>query len=478
MIFSWKPDTEADLPIYMQLADYMRMKIRTGDLKNGAKLPGRETLMNSLGISKTTLISAFSQLQREGLINSCPKSGVFVTYSQENSKVNWQTYIKMARHKTSTDEYRYWGEVDGLTNFSLSSDFKIEKYIETAMRLASDKFNKGSITEGLSKYGLTSLRESVRQHLETMGIRVSIDNILISSETIQRLYYVYESLLNANSNFLYEKTNIINTISNIHSIGMNMVPVKMDKHGMSVTDLEKKLLSCKCCPVVHIDPTDQAPTGTVMSKKRRQEIVNLIQKYRVPLVEVDHSSNIWHDRPALRPLKSMDTNDNIIYLGSILKCHPFDFQLSWIVADRYIIEHLSNVFIQTGVKTNFMMQVIADEMFKNGLMKEMVSDIRYFVRKRREKTLSLCEKYLRHEGIWTEKNCNFHFWLDFPNINTKNLFTKKGMFTYIYPGYFFDKNDTSHILLCPASIPEDAVEKTIITLSELIRSDEARAKVI
>lgn len=471
MLFSWKPDTSLKSPMYMQLADYFRAKIKMGDLKNGTKLPGRETLMESLNVSKTTLISAFSQLQREGLLTSHPKSGYFINYNLENGRVNWNDYTRMARHKTSVYEYRHWGESDGLTNFSLSSDFHMEKYLVDAMRGASERISAGKTAPELTKYGLTSLRESIRKHLEKLGIKTKTENILISSETIQRLFHVYESLLNANSNFLYENTNIINTISNIHSIGMNMIPIKMDKHGMSAVELEKKLIKCKCCPIVHVDPTDQAPTGVVMSKRRRQEIMNIIQKYRVPLVEIDHSSNIWHDRPALNPLKSIDRNDNIIYLGSLLKCHPYDFQLSWIVADRFIIEHLSNVFIQTGVKPNFTMQLLVDEMIRSGNIYKMTEDISNFIRSRKELTLALCEKHLKSRGFWIEKNCNFHFWLDFPDVNFKNIFSKRELITNIYPGYFFDKNDTSHILLCPASIQEQDIEKTIIRLKDLVNEN-------
>jgi len=470
MLFSWKPDANQTAPMYMQLADYFRAKIKIGDLKNGTKLPGRESLMESLGVSKTTLISAFSQLQREGLLVSYPKSGYFISYNLESAKVNWNEYTKKARHKTSVYEYRHWSESDGLTNFSLSSDFHMEKYLVHALSKASERMNSCKGSPELTKYGLTSLRESVKKHLEKLGIKTEIDNILISCETIQRLYHVYESLLNANSNFLYENTNIINTISNIHSIGVNMVPILMDKHGMSASDLEKKLIKCKTTPIVHIDPTDQAPTGIVMSKRRRQEIMNIVQKYRLPMVEIDHSANIWHDRNALAPLKSMDRNDNIIYMGSMLKCHPFDFQLSWIVADRYIVEHLSNVFIQTGVKPNYTMQLIADELFRSGAIYEMMQDMRTFIRKRSTLTLSLCEKHLKAKGFWVEKNCNFHFWMDFPEINFKSIFSKRGLITNIYPGYFFDKANTSHILLCPASIQEKDIEKTILELSELVNS--------
>lgn len=467
MIYEWKADSSCSRPIYLQLADFFREKIKNGELKNGTKIPGREYLTTALGVSKTTLISAFSQLQHEGLLISYPKSGYVVVSSLDDRRVNWQDYINKARHKTSFDEYRFWGNSGGLTNFSLSSSFHTAEYLQDSMKTSALRINDRKNLE-LTKYGLTSLRESVVRHVERLGIKTSIENVLISSETIQRLYYVYESLLNANSSFLYEQTNIINTISNIHSLGMNMTPVKLDKYGISVSELEKKLIKHRCCPVLHLDPTDQGPTGIVMSRKRRAELMELVDKHRVPVVEIDHSANIWHSRASLNPIKSLDTHGNIIYMGSLLKCYPFDFQISWIIADRYLIEHFSNVFIQNGVKANFFMQIMADEMFRSGMMYVMMKDIKAFVLKRREVALMLCEKHLKPLAEWDERNCYFHFWLNFPEVNIRNIFSKYGIMTDVYPGYFFDRNDTSHILLCPASIEEDKLEETIRRIRLLV----------
>ena len=468
MLFSWKADRNSKNPLYIQLADYLRMKIKIGELKDGTKLPGRATLMDVFGVSKTTLLSAFDQLQREGLLQSVPKSGFVVTDNANTKKVNWNLYIKSARHRTVNDEYRHWGGTGGLLNFSLCEEFRSELYFQEALVKASERINTQKYKNEVSKYGLTSLRESIKSYLKTKGIHAETENIMVIGETFQRLYFLYETLLNKYSSFLYEETNIINTISNIHSLNMNMVPVKMDKYGISNYELERNLLKYKHFPVIHVDPTDQAPTGIVMSKKRREDIIRLAEKFRVPIVEIDHSANLWHDKPSLQPIKSLDVNGNVIYLGSLMKMHPFDFQLSWIVADRYIIENLSNAFIQSGMKPNYMMQIITDEMFKSEAAHEMAIGIKDFVSERREKALHLCDKYLKNKGFWIEKNCNFHFWIDFPGVNIKKLLANRKIEKTFYPGYFFDRSDTSHILLCPSCVNENTIESTIASISKLI----------
>jgi DNA-binding transcriptional MocR family regulator len=90
------------------------------------------------------------------------------------------------------------------------------------------------------------------------------------------------------------------------------------------------------------------------------------------------------------------------------------------------------------------------------------------VSERRETALRVCEKYLTGIAEWKERDCWFHFWLNFPGHNTRKIFSK-GDFMNCYPGYFFDRADTSHILFCPSFIKEKEIGETIIKLASKCR---------
>jgi DNA-binding transcriptional MocR family regulator len=118
-----------------------------------------------------------------------------------------------------------------------------------------------------------------------------------------------------------------------------------------------------------------------------------------------------------------------------------------------------------------MLQILAYELFKTGLYDKLMENLRIFVRKRREIALQFCREYLQNIAEWQEENCYFHFWLNFPGHNTRKIFSKGG-FINCYPGEFFDKNDTSHILFCPSFIKENEIGETIINLAAKCRKEE------
>ncbi|MEO1370109.1 MAG: GntR family transcriptional regulator, partial [Acidobacteriota bacterium] len=65
-------------PIFQQIVDGFRLKIATGELEAGARLPSVRALAQELTINPNTVARAFTQLAEEGLIVSQKGVGVFV----------------------------------------------------------------------------------------------------------------------------------------------------------------------------------------------------------------------------------------------------------------------------------------------------------------------------------------------------------------------------------------------------------------
>ena len=67
--------SETKRPIYLQLYDYIKESILSGEMSENEKLPSLRTLAKSLSLSLTTVTSAYEQLEVEGYIYSKPQSG-------------------------------------------------------------------------------------------------------------------------------------------------------------------------------------------------------------------------------------------------------------------------------------------------------------------------------------------------------------------------------------------------------------------
>ena len=70
-------DETSKRPYYLQLYDYVKNAILSGEISTGEKLPSLRSLSKSLGLSMTTVELAYSPLAVEGYIYSRPQSGYY-----------------------------------------------------------------------------------------------------------------------------------------------------------------------------------------------------------------------------------------------------------------------------------------------------------------------------------------------------------------------------------------------------------------
>src|SRR5215475_15940723 len=70
--------TASRAPIYQQLAQQIREAIARGELQPETSLPSVRQLSRDLVINPNTVARAYTELEREGLLNNRPGRGVFV----------------------------------------------------------------------------------------------------------------------------------------------------------------------------------------------------------------------------------------------------------------------------------------------------------------------------------------------------------------------------------------------------------------
>lgn len=71
-------DRDAEVPIGVQLAWAIRMRIEDGTLGAGQRLPGLRDLAETLGVNPNTVRAVYSRLERDGLLESRQGSGTFI----------------------------------------------------------------------------------------------------------------------------------------------------------------------------------------------------------------------------------------------------------------------------------------------------------------------------------------------------------------------------------------------------------------
>ena len=141
------------------------------------------------------------------------------------------------------------------------------------------------IAEGknLALYGHNSgpqgnllLREFLVSYLGNYtGMNISVDDILLTSGSLQALDLINKLLLNTNDTVLVEEATYGGAISRIKNLGVNHIGIKLDKDGICLDNLISTLEELKRKNItpkfLYTIPTVQNPTATIMSENRRKK---------------------------------------------------------------------------------------------------------------------------------------------------------------------------------------------------------------
>ncbi len=135
--------------------------------------------------------------------------------------------------------------------------------------------------------------------------------------------------------------------------GAKLVPVPVDGEGLVVSALPDR------AQLVYVTPSHQFPLGTVLSLRRRRELLAWARAARAHVIEDDYDSEFrFSDRP-LEPLARLDDGGRVIYVGSFSKSLRPSLRAGFLVAPdelvaplaglRQIMDWCSPVFLQKAL---------------------------------------------------------------------------------------------------------------------------------
>jgi GntR family transcriptional regulator len=77
-VISFRVDSRSVVPPYLQIVQQVRQALRMGLLDAGDRLPAVREVVGATAVNPNTVLKAYRDLEREGLIEARPGHGTFV----------------------------------------------------------------------------------------------------------------------------------------------------------------------------------------------------------------------------------------------------------------------------------------------------------------------------------------------------------------------------------------------------------------
>lgn len=308
--------------------------------------------------------------------------------------------------------------------------FPVEEFKEACIRVL-DQHGPEALQYGTTE-GYLPLREMITRHTGQYGIKVTADNIMITSGSQQALDLLGRIFINPGDRILVESPTYLGALQAWNAYNAQYVSVPSDENGIQVDKLEMALRSGP--KFMYILPNFQNPSGGTMPLENRIKLVELADRYGVPIIEDDPYGQLRFEGKHLPTLEYLDDqlhanngsyNGNVIYLSTFSKILAPGLRLAWVVATPEIIQKLVMAKQGADLHTSTFNQIVAFEVGRQGFIDEHIKRINSVYKERRDIMLEELEKNMPEGVKWTKPLGGLFLWVTLPEkCNSKDLLIK------------------------------------------------------
>jgi len=469
----FRPDPNAAEPLYVQLAAALSEAIRDGRIPIGARLPSERLYAKALGVSRTTVTSAYQELTAMGLMRGHVGRGAIVIADDPDrtpaGAIAWsQLAARLVQAAPSTGDAIDSGRIsfaDGWLHSSLIPHAALAACAATAAR------DPMLVNQAAPLLGLPGLQAALIDTLRTNGVKSTPGELLITGGAQQGLNVVARALISPGDAVVCESPTWYGAVRAFRAAGADVVSVAMDHEGIDPDALEDALVRVRP-KFVYLIPSYQCPTGRLLSLQRRRRILAICTRLRTPILE----SHVYGDisfGEKVPSLKSLDSAGLVLHQGSASKTISPALRLGWLVAPRAAMDLLAPAKASLDLSTPALMQAVLAGFLNSGAYARHLPKYREQLRARRDALIGALAthcpelRYARPQG-------GLYLWAQLPKLlpaqELEAAAAAAGVLVRSGDSFLANGANSSHIRLCFAAPALEEIGGGVQRLGKALRS--------
>ena len=326
------------------------------------------------------------------------------------------------------------------------------------------------------KLGHEGLRALMAQReTDREGVAVDPEHILITHGSMQAITLAVEALCTGHDDIVVmEEYCYVGSIRAFQAMGIEMAGVPLDEEGMRMDALAETLdrlagegRKPRC---IYTLATYQNPTGAVMSRERRLQLIELVGRHDIPVIEDNCYGDVHYDGNKPPALYALDDDPRQIYLCSLSKIFAPGVRLGYLVVRPPMLERILAKRNDAGPNT--LASAITHEYLKDRLWQHvaMAND---GLKVKRDTMLAALNRQLGNECVVSRPAGGLFVWVHLPDDvdpgRLKEIAVERGV-DFAHGSDFHIRNDAGPYIRLAFGFPSVAdIEEGVSRLGESLR---------
>jgi 2-aminoadipate transaminase len=412
-------DRGAPVSLYRQISQSIRTQILQGLLPDGYRLPPERRLAETLGVNRTTILNAYRELKAEGLIGGHVGRGTTVVGRRPEPatgapvpQIRWSDLLRpTASGPVEIRDLMAHSEARDVILLSAgfpAPDLTPVELVRGETEAVFAERGAGALVYAPTE-GVSTLRRALAALMGDRGVDCRPDDVLVTSGSQQAIDLVTRVLVEPGDVVVVEEPTYFGALRVFGAAQARVLGVPIDAQGMR-TDLLEHVLRRYQPKLIYTMPSFQNPSGALMSGERRLQLIELAERFQVPLVEDDVYADLALEGAAPPSLKALDRHGFVVHVSSFSKLLCPGLRVGWAVVPRPLLRRLARAKETADLQTGTLGQMLVERLLRSGAYANHVQRVRESYRARRDAMQESLHEHARDWASWSLPRGGSYFW--------------------------------------------------------------------
>ncbi|HCG7228638.1 PLP-dependent aminotransferase family protein [Vibrio parahaemolyticus] len=412
---------EGDLRLakYQELVEQLKRQIKSGIWHPGDKLPSLRRQSEHSGLSLMTVLHAYQILESQGWVTSQPRSGYRVAPNIKSSNEPQAPAAVSWTEQVDINEFIFdvlqGSKNPSMINFGFAypdPSLYPRYHVNRAMSAAARNMPISTAFDNLPP-GNEQLRTIIAKRYAAKGIEISPDEIVITAGALEALTLSLQACTRPGDWVVVESPAFYGALQSLERLGLKALSVRTDPvTGIDLDSLERALQThdVKACWLMS---NFQNPLGFTLTNEKKQKLIELTQRYNVPVIEDDVYSELHAENDSVYPLRMFDDMGNTMLCSSFSKSLIAGLRIGWVAAGKRALE-VQKLQLMSTLATSAPVQMTLVHYLTSRNYESHLKQLRKKLFERKSKMTDLLNELLPEEVKVLSQSGGYFIWLELP----------------------------------------------------------------
>lgn len=454
-------DRKSKKPIFEQICQAIREQAVTGEIVEGTRLPPTRSFATELGVSRSTVVTAYEQLVAEGYAQGLQGSGYVLCATGE---------VELKDKVTTTNIGNTPVAPRPPIPFEAGEpDMRLFPYRQWAKSIARVcRTNPQSMLSGSDQFGNFELRKAIADHVQDWrGITAAPQQIIITAGSSDALEMCMRTLASSGDRIGLEDPGYPPLKHFAKAQGLDPVFLDVDDDGAALPNAINQPT------LMVLTPSHQYPLGGAMTPARRLEFIRRAKDIDSWIIEDDYDSEFRYAGRPIPALAGFDRLDRTIYVGSFSKIFSNTLRLGYLIIPEALIDAFSRTLRSFGVKASLMPQQALAEFMASGEFYRHLRRVRRVYGDRRNLLVKRLAEDLSEFGTFKDHEAGmqiaFHLAAGIKDTDLVAAAEEQGLSLRSLSSFSTHQSELNGVLLGFCGYAEDELSRAFDTLQGILR---------